>query len=331
MRNYCTYFDSFYVDKGIALYLSLLKQDSNFQLFVMAFDDGTYNKLIELSLKNIIVERLSDFETPELLAIKSERVKPEYCWTCGPSIIEYFLLKYNLADIAYLDSDLFFVSSPKVIFDEIGEKSVAITEHFTPVEEMSGKYCVQFMYFKNNQEGLKVLRWWKNSCIDWCYARFENGKYADQKYLEYFSHLYTDTCVIKNRGVGVAPWNCLQYKYSKNELIFFDKRYEIVFFHEHGISFEPEGLKLNVRYRHRFNYTVKEVLFRPYAELMMDVFNNYLGISISLYRFKQPSWIIGCYQKVRSTLKHSRIVRFVYYHLLMVKTNSPNITDVKKC
>jgi hypothetical protein len=128
MMNFCTLFDSYYLHKGIALYLSLEHVTCDFHLYVMAFDKESYGKLTALGFKHMTVELVDDFESPELLAVKPSRSKGEYCWTCGPSVIYHFLTKNNLDEITYLDADLFFLTDPKTIFEEIGSSSVAITE-----------------------------------------------------------------------------------------------------------------------------------------------------------------------------------------------------------
>ena len=115
MMNFCTLFDSYYMLKGISLYESLCKVTNKFHLYVMAFDRDCYEKLTSIGFDKMTVELLDYFETPELLAVKPTRTKAEYCWTCGPSVIWYFLKKYNLPDITYLDSDLFFIGNPQVI------------------------------------------------------------------------------------------------------------------------------------------------------------------------------------------------------------------------
>ena len=81
MMNFCTLFDSYYLHKGIALYLSLEKVTSDFHMYVMAFDKKSYDKLKSIGFKRMTVELLDEFETPELLAVKPTRNKAEYCWT----------------------------------------------------------------------------------------------------------------------------------------------------------------------------------------------------------------------------------------------------------
>lgn len=168
MMNFCTYFDSFYLLKGLGLYTSLEHVSDDFHLFVMAFDQECFNKLKSLNLKHMTVELLSTIETPELLAVKPTRSRGEYCWTCGPSAIYHFLTKYELDTITYLDSDLMFMTDPSVVFQEVGNSSVAITEQGIGDKEARtyGKYCVQYITFRNDKDGLGALTWWRDSCIE---------------------------------------------------------------------------------------------------------------------------------------------------------------------
>ena len=71
--NFCTYFDSYYLLKGLGLYISLERATDDFHLFVMAFDKDCYKKLQSFGFKHMTVELLDDFETPELLAVKGDR------------------------------------------------------------------------------------------------------------------------------------------------------------------------------------------------------------------------------------------------------------------
>lgn len=146
MMNFCTLFDSYYMHKGLALYRSLLKNCLDFHLYIMAFDFPCYEKLKNLGLNNVTIRYICDFETEELISLKDQRTKAEYCWTCGPAIIEYFIETFSLNNCTYLDADLMFMASPQIIFDEFDKSvSIAISEHFHN-ETIGGKYCVQFMY-----------------------------------------------------------------------------------------------------------------------------------------------------------------------------------------
>jgi len=172
MLNYCTLFDSNYSSRGLAMYRSLNENAKDFHLFIVAFDDKCYEMLLKLSLKNVTVISLTEFEDEQLLTIKSTRTPQEYCWTCTPSIILYCINKFNLKICTYIDADLLFYSDPEILIDEMGDKSVLITEHrYSPEYDQtktSGKYCVQFVTFKKDVNGMIVLNWWRDACLDWC-------------------------------------------------------------------------------------------------------------------------------------------------------------------
>lgn len=316
MMNFCTYFDSGYLHKGIALYLSLEKVTSDFHLFVMAYDEQCYKKLKEFGFKHMTVELWDDWETPEIKAVKGDRTRAEYCWTCGPSVIFHFLTSFNLPEITYLDSDLYFVGSPQIAFDEIADRSVAITEQRVSEEraDQVGKYCVQFMYFKNDEEGLSALTWWRDSCVKWCYQKFEDGKYADQKYLDEFPRRWNNVCVIENPGVGLAPWNTDRYKYVGPSVYDGKKEWPQVFFHMHGLVFKQKGNVLEVS---SINYDMRgnsrKYFYEPYCNLMKEVLNQFLNWNVDIVNIRSFGLFRRFYFYMRTKLRNNKLFKWLYY------------------
>ena len=243
--NFCTLYNSDYSAKGLAMYYSLVEHCSDFHLYIFAFDDMLVEALRKMNLEHVTVVTLKEFEDEELLRIKPTRTKGEYCWTCSSSIILYCLEHYGLDNCTYIDADLYFYSNPSVLLEEMGDNDVQITEHrYTKKYDQSkdcGKYCVQFVTFKNTPNGLKILKWWRNACIDWCYNRKEDGKFGDQKYLDDWTERFEGVHVLQHLGGGVAPWNMQQYTFEEkfggivgreNATC---KEFQLVFFHFHDI------------------------------------------------------------------------------------------------
>ena len=74
--NFCTLFDSYYLDKGIVLYESMKKVSDDFMLFVFCFDDRSYEVLNDLNFEKMTVIHHSSFENEELLKVKKKDQKP---------------------------------------------------------------------------------------------------------------------------------------------------------------------------------------------------------------------------------------------------------------
>lgn len=319
MMNFCTYFDSYYLLKGLGLYTSLMRVTHDFHLFVMAFDKDCFDKLTSLNLENMTVELLSNIESPELLAVKPTRSRGEYCWTCGPYSIYYFLTKYNLESITYLDSDLMFMIDPKIVFDEVGSASVAITEQ--GIDEKSaksyGRYCVQYMTFRNDKDGLGALAWWRDSCIDWCFQKLEATRYADQKYLDEFPKRWNNVYVIQNLGVGIAPWNMYRYHYKETTFTFDDKEYPYVFFHFHGVKVEIIDSILHISsLHHELNDTLISKFYQPYANLLKDVLTMYLGYNITDTVVHDMPFLKKVNYRIRSKVRGNALVRWIWFSLM---------------
>lgn len=222
------------------LYNSLKKHSAAFHLFIFAFDDITFEILNSWNLDCVTVIALSDFETDELRNVKKDRSKAEYCWTCTPSTISYVIKQFDVPDCTYIDADLCFFSDPSVLIREMLEngKNVLISEHrysFLPKlyeQDRAGRFCVQFMTFTNEKSSLDVLETWRNQCIEWCYAKHENGKFGDQKYLDEWPVKYHNVHILQHPGGGLAPWNISNYRIlsDKDRLSLRDKKKKKKFF-----------------------------------------------------------------------------------------------------
>jgi len=283
MLHFCTLFDSNYSAKGLAMYRSLLKYCDSFHLYIFAFDDRIYDVLTFMDLQYVTVVSLNEFEDDALLSIKDTRSKGEYCWTCTSSTILYSIKKFQLPHCTYLDADLCFFSNPKVLVEEMGDKDVLITSHRYTAEfdktATSGKYCVQFMTFKNTENGLKVLNWWRNACIDWCYGYYEDGKFGDQMYLDDWTTRFMGIHELKHLGGGVAPWNMQQYAFTKLKdkwiglEIATGNNFELVFFHFHAmLSFQKSLIHEFYFEAYPLAAATKKQVYLPYVSILKKQF-----------------------------------------------------------
>lgn len=235
MEHYVTLFDSLFLPQGLALHQSMERHAGDYTLWILCMDIAAYDILSKLDLSNVRLLLADRLETVELKSVKTIRSRGEYCWTMTPFAPRFvFEADPSVERVTYLDADLWFLKSPKLIFDEFDAsgKDVLITEHaYAPENDQSatsGKYCVQFMTFKRNS-GEVVRKWWEERCIEWCYARFEDGKFGDQKYLDdWDSRFETNVHVLYRQEFAQAPWNVTRYPYS-----------QAVFFHFHSLRIAP--------------------------------------------------------------------------------------------
>jgi hypothetical protein len=279
MYNFCTLFDTHYFSRGLALYYSLEMNCPDFHIYIFAFDQKAYDILSGMDLKKATIISLKDFEDEELLRIKPTRSVAEYCWTCTSSTILYVLQKYNVDSCTYLDADLFFYSSPAPLFDEMGKDSILITEHrYSPQynkEIKAGKYCVQFIMFRNNLDGLAALKWWRERCIEWCYARYEDGKFGDQLYLDDWTERFTGVHVLQHLGGGLAAWNIQQYSFQTlnnkiiGTVIATGNKFEAVFYHFHYFKFFTNG-KIELG-RRTLTENVLNTFYKPYIRFLEEI------------------------------------------------------------
>jgi hypothetical protein len=271
-RYFCTYFDSRYLSRGLALYRSLLRHVGDFELWILCFDQLAYDALVALQLPNVRPVSLDEFERgdDELLAAKSTRSDVEYFFTCTPSWPLYVLAHNEYIDVlGYLDSDLFFFSSPDSVYEELETGSLLITAHDFPsdlkVKERFGRFNVGLMLFRHDEHALSALSWWRERCLEWCYDRAEDGRFADQKYLDQWPALFPETRVMCKPAGALAPWNWMNYEISwdRDQIVVNGER--LVTYHFQSVSLHHGRVYTTILSSYcRMPGGLRRRLYRPY-------------------------------------------------------------------
>lgn len=277
MNSFCTVFDSNYLSRGLVLYSSLARTASPFELWVLAVDDQCAAVLSKLDFPHLKVWTMSEVETPELLAVKPLRSVKEYIWTCTPLFLRHCMTRSKAPAWTYVDPDVMFFASPALLLGEMGDASMLVTEHrFSPayqLEEACGRYCVHFNTFRRTEIGLKALHWWCEKCLEWCYARHEEGRFGDQKYLDDFPTRYHGVHVARHVGAGLGPWNVDSYELTGrgDEVIVQRDGFgegPLVFYHFHAMQFlSAERVILAAGYA--INRDAVDLIYRPYLRSLL--------------------------------------------------------------
>lgn len=318
MLNFCTLFDSKFLPYGLNLHDSLLKNCKSFHLYIFAFDDKCFRILTDLKLPHTTVISLPEFEDEKLLSVKPTRSKAEYCWTCTPSTVLYCLYTYNLDKCTYIDSDIYFYADPVDLINEMGNNEILLTLHrYTPKydqTELSGKFCVQFMTFLNKSEGIAALNWWRDACIEWCYARAEDGKFGDQKYLDDWETRFNKVHVLQDPGGAVAPWNIQQYSLSINKEVKYvsliDKKYKLNFYHFHGLRFLTDK-KVNLC-AYELTADVIKHIYIPYIKLFLNHYRELKEIDSSLDMLLPMRFNLNTFKSQAYSFLTGRYINNVY-------------------
>lgn len=275
-REFCTLFDSFYLAKAVALHRSLLRHCPDVHLTAFCFDEQARELLAELDLPHLTTVALGELEAldPGLAGTKSSRSRGEYCWTATPALPRaMFALRPELQEVTYVDADLWFYSDPEPLFAELGDASVLITEHRYPREyrhhEIRGHFNVQFLVFRRDAHGLQALDWWHERCLEWCYARLEDGRFGDQKYLDDWPQRFAGVHVLRHRGGGVAPWNVVGHELRETPAGVTVDGDPLVFFHFHQVRMLDHGYDWRAA-----GYLVpaqaKRLIYDPYLAALDD-------------------------------------------------------------
>jgi hypothetical protein len=280
-RVYCTYFDHSYLSRGLALYQSLQRHVPGARLWVLCLNEACYQTIRKLDLPNLMPRTLAEFEAadPEVAATRPTRSTLEYYFTCSPAWMLFVLNSEPEAEwVTYLDSDLFFFRSPDAIYEELHGAAVAIIPHRYPARmerlRKFGTYNVGWVGVHNDSDGIAVVKWWRERCIEWCHDYVAGDRFADQGYLDSFSSRSSRAKVIENIGANLAPWNIGNYRIDfHGDGVVIDSIHPLVFFHFQGVKKGWGSFIFNShrQYRAPFSRDVRNYIYKPYINELLAI------------------------------------------------------------
>ena len=266
---YATLFDKKYLSRGIAMIESLLSVDQDAAVCVLCLDIETEIAVRILGeTSNVKPVTMIEIGTELIMKIRKERHYREFCWALS-SVFCRYLLDNQKSEVIYIDADIYFFSDPKALVEECRAGDVAAIRHRFPERlrhyEVNGMFNVQWVYFANNEVGLKACATWAEQCIACSSYSPEKGIVGDQKYLDKWPLLYQSFIDIQNLGAGVAPWNheVIKPKKDKGKWTVVDGS-SLIFFHFHGFKFVDEG-----------NVSFAPKMYSKVEKLPMDLYREY--------------------------------------------------------
>lgn len=298
-RVFVTLTDANYLPRAITMYRSLQHHHGNFDLWVLCFDQLSFEILQEWQLQAIFPVAPSDFENEELLAQRPLQNPFEYYWSYKPHAVLRTLDITNADIVTYMDCDFLFFSSPEPIFDELGAGDLLIQpNNFSSLYGRhvvtDGYYCSCYFSCANSERSRVALRRWHKQNSDWCFAKVDlaNNRFADQKYLDDWPTQFPNIRENSVVGANIAPWNVQKYAISERGGQIFANNAPLIYYHYHSFRMRLDDMQFQVtgdrNHWYELSQAVLRLIYDPYVAAMKESirdlkrferFNEYVSVN----------------------------------------------------
>ncbi len=318
MKHICTYFDSNFLPRGLALLDSIEKNSDDFLYYVLALDEKAEQELKALNNKHIVVISLEDYSSYFSIDRSKFQDKKEFYFSLTPGLCLYVLKKYNDIDIIlYLDADVYLFNDLEIVYNEIADSSIAICSHRLPwyinlISKNYGIYNVGVNAFRNDEEGIKCLQDWHHDCTTWSAGQpdYPLSFFSDQIWLDKWPKKYSKLKIINHIGINVASWNAINYKFSKKDGKYFVNDKPLVIYHFSSLK----KLSSN-RWHGNTAFTIHNI-----NGVLLDIYKEYIR-NIEKYDYNTS------HKTMKLEFEGSKIKMFIY---LLLKRFHNHIIELEE-
>jgi hypothetical protein len=218
----CLMFDTKYSTIGWMCASSIRQHCPYTQIYVMCLDENVHDesRYFAEKLGNLTALRLYELEaaSPMLIKARQDRLWPEYVQTVKVFIPRYIFERYNAEALFYCDADSLFWTGPQLVADVLGEHSFMAVSHEIEPRPPQGTFNGGFFACREDDKARSLLTWWEDRVVEWCYWRPDDGRFADQGYLNIIEddpHRFRGAGVCTHPGINLAHWNMRKHKVEK--------------------------------------------------------------------------------------------------------------------
>jgi hypothetical protein len=296
---YCTFFDRNYLARALALYDSLAEHTPSFHIWMLCMDDESLAALRWMGLEHATPMSSRDVEMHDgrLESVKESRSRAEYYFTIKSFFISLVLesLPEGLL-LTYIDADMFFFSRLDTDDPAIMKCSIMLSPHRFPpnglFRECFGIYNAGMVSVRRDARGDAFLAWWREQCIDWCYDRVEDGRFADQKYLDQVPRRFDGVGLFSRKGINLAPWNLGNIAVGLHGGRLMADGDPLTLFHFHGLRDLGNGkYDSNARhFKYRMTPVLREKIFKPYVNALKKEEARLAGHCLPILSVDRQAW-----------------------------------------
>lgn len=144
----------------------------------------------------------------------------ELCTAVKGLGVEAIFDRFGAEKVFYFDPDMVIFGRFDELCAALDSASVVLTPHQTEPEQTVdaimdneiaslnyGVFNLGFLGVRNDAEGRRFSRWWRDRLLDWCHDDLPRGIFTDQKWVNLAPCFFDNIRVLRSPAFNVATWN----------------------------------------------------------------------------------------------------------------------------
>lgn len=316
-----------YIGLAQVLERSIKKYNDDVDFYIFVVDEFVDSDKLIIGDKSgqpdniVIAKDVLNFTTEKWKEMSFKYNLTEFCTSIKSMCFSYLFEKKKYEKGIFLDPDILVFNTLDYIYDNLSSYSIILTPHLLNVNSISkklrdndmmntGVFNLGFVALKNNEVSSRMLKWWNERLIDYCYIDYYDGYFTDQKWMDFIPGYFNkgELLVSDHLGMNVAPWNFDERELVVEDDIFYIKDridgkvlVPLLFTHYSGFDYSMLILgkihHTTVRGLQIFNDLLP--LFKEYEKVLNEgSFKNYLKMKYSYSQYDNLSPVLNVHRRL---------------------------------